>query len=140
LHKPATFFIAATHFGATNENNWYLMKQMSQLEQATITNYYDDLLQQCKQGSTSGFKALYEKYVKAMFNTSLRIVAHATDAEDIVQEAFIDAFRNIDRFTYQSSFGAWLKRIVINKSIHHTCRIKRSFCSPLFDLCQQCSG
>ena len=103
------------------------MKQKSQLEQATITNYYDDLVQQCKQGSTSGFKVLYEKYVKAMFNTSLRIVNHATDAEDIVQEAFIDAFRNINRFTYQSSFGAWLKRIVINKSINHLRDKKKAF-------------
>lgn len=105
----------------------YLYKQMSQLEQATITNYYDDLVQQCKQGSTTGFKALYEKYVKAMYNTSLRIVNHATDAEDIVQEAFIDAFRNIDRFAYQNTFGAWLKRIVINKSINHLRDKKKAF-------------
>jgi len=103
------------------------MKQMSQLEQAAITNYHDDLVQQCKQGSTSGFKALYEKYVKAMYNTSLRIVAHPTDAEDIVQEAFIDAFRNIDRFTHGSTFGAWLKRIVINKSINHLRDKKKAF-------------
>ncbi|MEJ7676001.1 MAG: RNA polymerase sigma factor [Chitinophagaceae bacterium] len=53
-----------------------------------------------------------------MFNTSLRIVNNVTDAEDIVQESFIDAFRNIEGFNYQSTFGAWIKRIVINKSIN----------------------
>jgi RNA polymerase sigma factor (sigma-70 family) len=96
------------------------------LEQATIT-YHNELVQQCQQGSTTGFKALYEKYVKAMYNTSLRIVAHPTDAEDIVQEAFIEAFRNIERFTYGSTFGAWLKRIVINKSINHLRDKKKAF-------------
>jgi RNA polymerase sigma-70 factor (ECF subfamily) len=54
-----------------------------------------------------------------MFNTSHRIVNNAADAEDIVQDAFIEVFRNMDRFTYQSTFGVWMKRIVINKSINH---------------------
>jgi RNA polymerase sigma factor (sigma-70 family) len=85
----------------------------------TASMYYDDLVERCKQGSSLGCKALYMQYAKAMFNTSLRIVNNAGDAEDIVQESFSDAFRNIRRFNYQSTFGAWMKRIVINKSINH---------------------
>jgi RNA polymerase sigma-70 factor (ECF subfamily) len=81
--------------------------------------YYDDLVERCKQGSSLSFKELYLQYVKAMYNTCLRMVNNAADAEDIVQESFIDAFRNIDGFNYQSTFGAWMKRIVINKSINH---------------------
>lgn len=84
----------------------------------TASIYYDDLVERCKQGSAIGFKQLYQQYAKAMFNTSLRIVNNAADAEDIVQEAFSDAFKNIRRFNYQSTFGAWIKRIVINKSIN----------------------
>ena len=84
----------------------------------TASIYYDDLVERCKQGSAVGFKQLYQQYAKAMFNTSLRIVNNAADAEDIVQEAFSDAFKNIRRFNYQSTFGAWIKRIVINKSIN----------------------
>ena len=84
----------------------------------TASIYYDDLVERCKQGSAIGFKQLYQQYAKAMFNTSLRIVNNAADAEDIVQEAFCDAFKNIRRFNYQSTFGAWIKRIVINKSIN----------------------
>ena len=53
-----------------------------------------------------------------MFNTSLRIVNNASDAEDVLQEAFMDAFRFLGDFNYKSTFGAWLKRIVINKSIN----------------------
>ncbi len=64
-----------------------------------------------------GYSQLYSKYAKAMFNTSLRIVNNVGDAEDILQESFTDAFRHLDDFRYKSTFGAWLKRIVINKSI-----------------------
>jgi RNA polymerase sigma factor (sigma-70 family) len=85
----------------------------------TASIYYDSLVERCKQGNSLSFKELYLQYAKAMFNTSLRIVNNAADAEDIVQESFIDAFRNIEGFNYQSTFGAWMKRIVINKSINH---------------------
>lgn len=52
-----------------------------------------------------------------MFNTSLRIVNRETDAEDILQEAFTDAFRQLKDFEGRSTFGAWLKQIVVFKSI-----------------------
>ncbi len=81
--------------------------------------YYDELVERCKQGSSLSFKEIYLQYSKAMFNTSLRIVNNVSDAEDIVQDGFIDAFKNIGGFNYQSTFGAWLKRIVINRSINH---------------------
>jgi len=79
---------------------------------------HDELVERCKSGDTRAFSAIYQKYVKAMYNTSLRIVNHTGDAEDVVQEAFTDAFRSLEDFHYKSTFGAWLKRIVINKSIN----------------------
>jgi RNA polymerase sigma factor (sigma-70 family) len=54
-----------------------------------------------------------------MYNTSLRIVNNTGDAEDVLQESFVDAFGSIEAFQYKSTFGAWLKKIVINKSINH---------------------
>lgn len=82
----------------------------------TATVYHDELVAKCKQGDQYSFELLYHRYAKAMFNTSLRIVNNRADAEDILQEAFLAAFR-LDDFDYSSTFGAWLKRIVINKSI-----------------------
>src|SRR6201994_314526 len=79
---------------------------------------HDELVERCKQGDSRAFSAIYQKYAKAMYNTSLRIVNHTGDAEDVIQEAFTDAFRSLDDFSYKSTFGAWLKRIVINKSIN----------------------
>ncbi|MBC7826655.1 MAG: RNA polymerase sigma factor [Chitinophagaceae bacterium] len=78
----------------------------------------DELVERCKLGDTASYETLYRQYVKAMYNTSLRIVNNAADAEDVMQEAFLDAFRCLNDFQYHSTFGAWLKRIVINKSIN----------------------
>jgi RNA polymerase sigma-70 factor (ECF subfamily) len=78
----------------------------------------DELVERCKRGDSRAYEAIYQKYAKAMYNTSLRIVNHTGDAEDVMQEAFTDAFRSLEDFHYKSTFGAWLKRIVINKSIN----------------------
>ena len=85
---------------------------------------HDDLVERCKQGESRAFEAIYQKYARAMYNTSLRIVNHTGDAEDVLQEAFTDAFRSLEDFHYKSTFGAWLKRIVINKSINQLRRRK----------------
>jgi RNA polymerase sigma factor (sigma-70 family) len=79
---------------------------------------HDELVERCKRGDSLAFSAIYQKYAKAMYNTSLRIVNHTGDAEDVLQEAFTDAFRSLEDFHYKSTFGAWIKRIVINKSIN----------------------
>lgn len=52
-----------------------------------------------------------------MFNTALRIVNKVPDAEDVLQDSFIDAFTQLSSFEYRSTFGAWLKQIVVFKSI-----------------------
>lgn len=62
---------------------------------------------------------LYDRYYHAMYNTALRIVRHSAEAEDILQESFLSAFIKLDTFKGEVTFGAWLKRIVINNSIHH---------------------
>jgi RNA polymerase sigma factor (sigma-70 family) len=91
--------------------------KIRQLE-LTAPIQHDELVERCKQGDRRSYGELYDKYAKAMYNTSLRIVNHTADAEDVLQESFCDAFGAIDSFGYKSTFGAWLKRIVINKSIN----------------------
>lgn len=80
--------------------------------------YRDELVERCKRGDTLGFKALYQRYSKAMYNTCLRILNNEAEAEDILQESFIEAFKNLDAFEYRTSFGGWLKTICINRSIN----------------------
>lgn len=54
-----------------------------------------------------------------MYNTSLRIVNNQFDAEDVMQEAFLAAFDKIDFYEGNVSFGSWLKKIVVNKSLDY---------------------
>jgi len=75
------------------------------------------LLKACKKGNQSAQFEIYKLYYKAMFNASLRIVQDSNDAEDVMQEAFLSAFTKLDTFKGEVPFGAWLKRIVINKSL-----------------------
>lgn len=77
------------------------------------------LVEKCKAGHSSSQYELYGLYVDAMFNIGMRMLGNTEDAEDIVQESFVSAFKNLSSFNYESTFGAWLKRIVINKSINY---------------------
>ena len=86
-----------------------------QTEQPHIT----ELLQACKKGSTTAQFEIYKLYYKAMFNAALRILQNTYDAEDVMQEAFLNAFTKLDSFKGEVPFGAWLKRIVINRSLTH---------------------
>ncbi|GMN11832.1 RNA polymerase sigma factor [Croceitalea sp. MTPC9] len=79
----------------------------------------DALLQLCLEGKQSAQLEIYNRYYKAMYNTALRIVKHTAEAEDVMQESFLNAFMKLHTFKGEVTFGAWLKRIVINNSIYH---------------------
>ncbi len=80
---------------------------------------HSELVERARNGDQQAMFRLYKLYVGAMFNTCIRIVVNRSDAEDILQEAFISAFNGLRNFKGDSTFGAWLKRIVINKSLNH---------------------
>lgn len=86
---------------------------------------HQDLIDRCKNGDDRAFQALYKLYAKAMYNVSFRITAREEDAQDAVQESFISAYRNIQHYRGDSSFGAWIKRIVVNRSIN-ILRVRRA--------------
>jgi len=91
--------------------------QLKTLETA-IKDIHHDLIEACRQHDRAAQIELYELYCKAMFNASLRIVNDTAEAEDVMQDSFIEAFNKIDSYRGEGSFGAWLKRIVINNSIN----------------------
>lgn len=80
-------------------------------------NLHQQLIDRCRRGDTKALEDIYKLYSKAMYNISLRIVREPADAEDAMQDAFIKAFQKLDTFIDNSSFSAWLKRIVINTSL-----------------------
>jgi len=76
-----------------------------------------DIIEKCKQNNRKAQLQLYNQYCDGMFVVANRFVKDTLEAEDIVQEAFIKAFAKLDQYKAEVTFGAWLKRIVINKSI-----------------------
>jgi RNA polymerase sigma factor (sigma-70 family) len=76
------------------------------------------LIEECRNGNRKAQFRLYKLYSKAMFNLAHRILNNREDAEDILQETFVDCFRNLDSFRFESTFGSWLKKILVNKSIN----------------------
>jgi RNA polymerase sigma-70 factor (ECF subfamily) len=78
-----------------------------------------DLIEACRMKDRQAQEKIYDLYCHAMFNTSYRIVNNTAEAEDIMQESFIEAFEKLHFFRGEGSFGSWLKKIVINNSINH---------------------
>ena len=79
--------------------------------------FQSDLIEKCRQNNRIAQLQLYNQYCDGMFAVAMRFVNNTFEAEDIVQEAFIKAFTKLHQYKAEVSFGAWLKRIVINKSI-----------------------
>ena len=84
---------------------------------APFVNLHQNLIDLCKKGDQKAQFQIYRLYYKAMYNISLRIVNNPMEAEDIMQESFLSAFEKIDTYSGIVSFGAWLKKIVINRSL-----------------------
>lgn len=80
-------------------------------------NFETHLIDQCRNNDSRAQMKLYDSYCKAMFNTAYNFVKDDAIAQDVMQEAFIKAFKKIETFTGEATFGAWLKRIVINQSL-----------------------
>lgn len=76
-----------------------------------------NIIEQCKQNNRKAQLQLYNQYCDGMYIVAKRFLKDTQDAEDVVQEAFIKAFSKLDQFKAEVTFGAWLKRIVVNKSI-----------------------
>ncbi len=102
--------------GAAKHINTSLYIKMANVE-AAFRNLHQDLLDRCKEGDQKAQFQIYKLYYKAMYNTSLRIVNDTMEAEDIMQESFLSAFEKIDTYSGTVSFGAWLKKIVVNRSL-----------------------
>lgn len=83
----------------------------------TVPHSTERLILRCRQGDRQAYHQLYKQYSRAMYNVACRIVNNADEAKDVLQDSFISAFNNLHHYRGDASFGAWLKRIVINKAI-----------------------
>ncbi|MFK7953419.1 MAG: RNA polymerase sigma factor [Ekhidna sp.] len=93
--------------------------------EASTVNIHANLIDRCRDEDRSAQFEIYKLYNKAMFNTALRITGGQTEAEDVLQEAFTSAFKNLSSYRADAAFGAWLKRIVVNKALNHVQKSKK---------------
>lgn len=82
-------------------------------------NLHQEIIDLCVDGNKKAQFQLYKLYYKSMYSVSLRIANNEVEAEDIMQEAFLSAFRKIETYKGEVSFGAWLKKIVVNRSLDY---------------------
>ncbi|MAU15501.1 MAG: RNA polymerase subunit sigma-70 [Muricauda sp.] len=76
-----------------------------------------ELVEKCKANDRQAQMKLYRQYCDGMFCVAMRFLKNADDAEDVLQDSFIKAFQRIGQFQGEVTFGAWLKRIVVNRCI-----------------------
>lgn len=81
-------------------------------------NIHQEIIDRSRDGDRIAQRELYELYGQAMFNTALRILQNREEAEDVLQEAFVTCFARLSQYRKEATFGAWLKRIVINGALN----------------------
>lgn len=94
--------------------------------------YAHQLIEDCLAQKRNAQYRLYQKYSQAMYNVCLRLMPSQAEAEDMLQVAFIDVFKKLEQYRFQSTPGAWIKRIVVNKCITELNKRKIDL-SPLDD-------
>ena len=72
---------------------------------------------QARDGDSEAFRALVERHGRAVYRLAHRMTGNPSDAEDVVQETFLRAYRQLGRFESRANFGTWLHRIAVNCSI-----------------------
>jgi len=92
-----------------------------------FTDTHRLIVEACQKNDRRAQQELYQNYSKAMFNICLRMLNNREDAEDMLQNIFVDVFNNIHRFEFTASIGAWIKRITINRCINFLKKRKLTF-------------
>src|SRR3954453_10746430 len=70
-----------------------------------------------RSGDTDAYRILVERHSRALFRLAFRMTGNEQDAEDVVQESFLRAYRQLSKFDERASFGTWLYRIATNYSL-----------------------
>lgn len=83
-----------------------------------VIDIHQDLIDRCMNNDRIAQIKLYDLYYRAVYNSILRIVKDPMEAEDILQDSFLSAFSNLKNFRAESSFGTWIKKIAINRSLN----------------------
>ena len=79
----------------------------------------DDLIRRTLQGESAAFTQLMAKHKDSLFDMACRILGNRTEAEDVLQDAFLDAYRHLPEFRHKARFSTWVYSIVLNRVRNH---------------------
>lgn len=91
------------------------MKQ--QVQKLTLARSEDEAIEKAKRGDVTGFDLLYRLHKRRIFALCLRLTGSVTDAEDLMQEVFLQVFRKLSTFRGNAKLGSWLYRVAFNFSL-----------------------
>src|SRR5579864_5041256 len=78
----------------------------------------DDIyVTRARSGDSDAFRVLVERHSRSLFRLAFRMTGNQQDAEDVVQESFMRAYKQLAKFDERASFGTWLYRIAANCSL-----------------------
>jgi RNA polymerase sigma-70 factor (ECF subfamily) len=77
------------------------------------------LVARCRKGELGAFEELYRAHASRLYNVACRLLGNPADAEDLVQEAFLQAHRKLDTFRGDAALGTWLHRLLVNLGLDH---------------------
>jgi RNA polymerase sigma-70 factor, ECF subfamily len=91
-----------------------------------VTDYGDrELVVAARSGDRGAFRTLFERYHRRLYAVALGVLRSPSDAQDVVQDGFVKAYKYLDKFEGNSSFYTWMYRIVMNLAIDHIRKQKR---------------
>lgn len=93
------------------------MSNVVKLNTGNKSDIERELVNGCIRNNRIAQRDLYYKYCNAMFTVAYRIVSNRDDAHDVLQEAFIQVYRDIGQYRFDSTLGAWIKTIVVRTSL-----------------------
>lgn len=84
-----------------------------------------NLISKIKGGDKDSFKVLYNRYAPLFKGVAYRYTGSADDSNDVVQEAFVKIYKNLNKYSFEGNFEGWMKRIVVNCSLDHIAKHKK---------------
>ena len=95
------------------------------MEQSKLTGGESELVAEVRAGDVKSFEALVNLYERRIYHIAYRIVESVQDAEDVLQETFLKAFKNLQGFRGESSFYTWIVQIAVNAALQRVNRQRK---------------
>lgn len=78
-----------------------------------------DMVTRCLRGDLGAFEELYQRHSSRLYNVAYRMTGSAADADDLLQEIFLQVYRRLDSFRGEAALGTWLYRLAVNCCLDH---------------------